>query len=163
MNIFFLDADPIIAAQQQCDKHVVKMPLESAQMLCTVHRVIYPKEQCDALNLYREAYKKHPCTVWAGAAKGNYEWLFKHFVALCEEYRYRFKRTHKSSLLIPALSVVPAFAIGPMQPPAQAMPDYCRTNDPVSAYRNYYRKCKHNIAKWQRAPERKPAWFEETT
>ena len=38
MNIFVLDKDPIISAQMQCDKHIVKMPLESAQM-CVVYGI----------------------------------------------------------------------------------------------------------------------------
>ena len=33
MNIFVLDKDPFVAAQQSCDKHVVKMILETGQML----------------------------------------------------------------------------------------------------------------------------------
>ena len=37
MNIFVLDEDPVISAQQACDKHVVKMILESAQMIkCSI-------------------------------------------------------------------------------------------------------------------------------
>ena len=36
MNIFYLDPDPVAAAQMQCDKHVVKMALETAQILSTV-------------------------------------------------------------------------------------------------------------------------------
>ena len=40
MNIFVLDEDPTIAAQMQCDKHVVKMIVESAQMLSTAHRML---------------------------------------------------------------------------------------------------------------------------
>lgn len=39
MNIFFLDKDPKICAQYHCDKHVVKMIVELAQLLSTVHRV----------------------------------------------------------------------------------------------------------------------------
>ena len=36
MNIFVLHKNPIEAAKMACDKHVVKMILETAQMLCTV-------------------------------------------------------------------------------------------------------------------------------
>ena len=39
MNIFVLDENPVIAAKMACDKHIVKMILESAQMLCTAKRV----------------------------------------------------------------------------------------------------------------------------
>ena len=37
MNIFYLDKCPVKAAKYQYNKHVVKMILESAQMLCTAH------------------------------------------------------------------------------------------------------------------------------
>ena len=40
MNIFVLSTDPVKAAQQQCDKHVPKMVVESAQMLSTAHRIL---------------------------------------------------------------------------------------------------------------------------
>ena len=40
MNVFVLDDDPVVAAQLQCDKHVVKMIVESAQMLSTIHRML---------------------------------------------------------------------------------------------------------------------------
>lgn len=36
MNIFVLSEGPVEAARMQCDKHVVKMIVETAQMLCTV-------------------------------------------------------------------------------------------------------------------------------
>ena len=39
MNIFYLHKNPVTAAEMSCDKHVVKMILESAQLLSTCHRV----------------------------------------------------------------------------------------------------------------------------
>jgi hypothetical protein len=45
MNIFALNEDPIISAKQHFDKHVVKMPTELAQMLCTGHRVLDGKKE----------------------------------------------------------------------------------------------------------------------
>ena len=72
MNIFVLDKSPIISAQMQCDKHIVKMPLETAQMLCSVwHRY------GQGMNVpYKEAHKNHPCTLWAMETRSNYEWAF---------------------------------------------------------------------------------------
>ena len=35
MNIFYIEKTPKEIAKNLCDKHIVKMPLESAQMLCT--------------------------------------------------------------------------------------------------------------------------------
>ena len=43
MNRFIIDHDPIQIAQSLCDKHVVKMPLEEAQMLSTVVRQLDPE------------------------------------------------------------------------------------------------------------------------
>lgn len=40
MNIFFLADDPDEAALLHCNEHVVKMVLESAQMLSTAHRIL---------------------------------------------------------------------------------------------------------------------------
>lgn len=163
MNIFFLDSHPVQAARWQCDKHVVKMPLESAQMLSTAQRRYWPKEHCDMLNLYKEAYTKHPCTIWAGASRDNYEWLLRHFRALCDEYKHRFNRVHKCSLLLPALSILPPFESQNWQEPPQAMPDAVRVpGDFVSAYRNYYIQCKQKIAYWRKDPTRRPDWFKET-
>ena len=82
MNIFVLDTDPTIAAQMQCDKHVVKMPLECAQMLSTVHR----HYGSDDFQLYKSTHKHHPCTLWAASSRANYAWLFDHFRALNDEY-----------------------------------------------------------------------------
>ena len=42
MNIFVTDVCPEISARTQCDKHVVKMVLESAQMLSTAWRICAP-------------------------------------------------------------------------------------------------------------------------
>ena len=88
MNLFYLHPDPTVAAQMQCDKHVVKMLLETAQMLCTAHHEVdgsrAPKR------LYKSAYKNHPSTRWVRADAYHYEWAYKHFAALCDEYTYRY-------------------------------------------------------------------------
>ena len=64
MNIFKLDATPELCAQVHCDKHVSKMILESAQMLCTV---FWSNNQTAP---YKPVHAKHPCTLWAGASLG---------------------------------------------------------------------------------------------
>ena len=65
MNIFYLDKDPVRAAEYHCDKHVVKMILESSQMLCTAHRLLSGEDYCNDKGLYKLAYKNHPSTKWA--------------------------------------------------------------------------------------------------
>ena len=56
MNIFVLDKNPRIAAEMHCDKHCVKMILETAQMLSTAHRV-YDTPQAE--NVYKQAHLNH--------------------------------------------------------------------------------------------------------
>ena len=74
MNIFYLDRDPKIAAQMMCDKHVVKMILESAQMLSTAHRVWEGDKYADQYGLYKMAHKKHHSTLWVSSGEWNYLW-----------------------------------------------------------------------------------------
>lgn len=114
MNIFVLDNDPVKAAQLQCDKHVVKMIVESAQMLSTTHRMLdgneikrpsksgrtmvkyyeLPDEREDIL--YKAVHFNHPCTVWSRESCCNYSWHYEHFIALCDEYKYRYGKTHST-------------------------------------------------------------------
>ncbi|MAR17844.1 MAG: hypothetical protein CML44_00545 [Rhodobacteraceae bacterium] len=161
MNIFYFYDCPIASAKAQPDKMLVKMPLETAQMLCTAHRELDGDEYADKVGLYKKAYWNHPCTVWARAGVINYVWLYKHFLALGEEYKYRYGREHGSiTKLKNALEPHPD-NIDPnpkMTPVAQAMPDkYKRLYDPIQAYRDYCINEKH-YAKWERGRD-KPAWW----
>ena len=96
MNIFYFYDCPKLSAKAQPDKMLVKMPLETAQMLCTAHRVLDGDEYADLTGLYKTAYKNHPCTIWARESTANYAWLYAHFHALNEEYEYRYGRDHGS-------------------------------------------------------------------
>ena len=91
MNIFVTDPDPVISAQTLCDKHVVKMVLESAQMLSTAWREPndlrsseFSSKYADEHELYKTAHPNHPCSIWVRQARENYKWLYRHFVALCD-------------------------------------------------------------------------------
>ena len=141
MNIFALHADPIMAAEMHLDKHVVKMPLETAQMLCTINAPNAP---------YKPTHQDHPCTLWAGATSGNYEWLVRLGLALCDEYTHRYGKDHKCRVVIEGLREPPtSVPSGPLTAFAQAMPDECKQNDAVSAYHQYYRDHKAHIATWK--------------
>ena len=106
-----------------CDKHVVKMILESAQMLCTAHHIngsMLTKDE-----IYKPAYVNHPSTKWARESMEQYEWLYKHFCALCKEYTRRYGRVHiTDSKLNSLLSIYPSEfdSIGFDSPP-KCMPD----------------------------------------
>jgi hypothetical protein len=75
MNIFYLDKDPVIAAQLMCNKHVVKMIVESAQMLSTTHRVCDGDDYANEMGLYKLAHKNHPSTKWVRSNPFHYLWL----------------------------------------------------------------------------------------
>ena len=116
MNIFALDICPVKSAELQHDKHVVKMILESAQMLCTA----YHEHNIENVP-YKKTHHNHPCSVWVRKDMYNFYWLVDHALALCQEYKYRYKKIHK----------------------------YKNKNSIVLAYRNYYISTKlNNNPKW---------------
>ena len=157
MNIFRVDEDPVKSAQMLCDKHIVKMPLETAQMLCSVwHRYNFGH-----LVKYKEAYKNHPCTRWAGDSKENYRWLVKHGMELCREYTRRYDKIHACQEVIKWVGATSISFIldDKATPQPQCMPDeYKVDNDVVLAYRNYYVGEKSKIARWNKN-RFMPLWF----
>ena len=159
MNIFYFSECPITSAKAQPDKMLVKMPLETAQMLCTAHRELDGDEYADKSGLYKRAYWNHPCTIWARESSGNYVWLHRHFLALGREYTYRYGKEHASitKLAKPLFKIPDNITKGKLTPLAQAMPEEYKDEDPIVAYRNYCINEKH-YAKWERG-RNKPSWW----
>ena len=146
MNIFYLHKDPREAARLQYNKHVVKMILESAQMLCTAHHCYGDKWQKENVP-YKQAHLNHPSTVWARRSKATYMWLFKHMMGLGYEYWLRYGKQHLSiSKCSMFLSKPPVHIQGEefVQPP-QAMPDEYKDPCSIQAYWNYYIGEKHVV------------------
>jgi len=146
MNIFYLHSDPIKAAVVQYNKHVVKMILESAQMLCTAHHVFNNGHNVP----YKQAHLNHPSTIWVRQTDANYYWLYDHMLALGEEYTKRYGKIHltitkcKEALKFAPDGIPLSYAIH--SEPPQCMPDeYKVENDSVSAYWNYYENEKHTV------------------
>ncbi len=151
MNIFVLDRDPIVAASMMCDKHVVKMILETAQMLCAAGIA----KGYDMP--YGATHTRHPCTLWAGESKGNWDWLIEHGLALCSEYTLRYNKTHKSQSVIEhARDMDIAFDKQELTPFAQAMPAQYKNECAVTAYRAYYMGDKARFATWK---TESPDWW----
>lgn len=149
MNVFVLNRDPALAARDQCNKHVVKMILESAQLLVTA----FP----DGTTPYKHTHVNHPCGKWTRASLSNYAWLLTHALELCSEYTRRYGKVHKTEDVIVSLGRPDLPDVG-LTPFAQAMPEQHRNVDPVVAYRSYYIADKARIAKW--APRAAaPAWW----
>jgi hypothetical protein len=156
MNIFFLDSDPQVCAFYHGDKHVVKMVLETAQLLSTAHRIIdgtltiennkkhfkLPDRKADSV-LYRATHANHPCAIWVRESEENYNWAYNLFYHLCKEYTYRYNKIHKTESLKDYLYMSPTGIkkVGSTKP-ALAMPDCYKTLCPIQSYRNYYVKDK---------------------
>ena len=176
MNIFVLNEDPVLAAQNYCDKHVPKMVVELLQQCGSA--VIRHGATPDMMPLTKKGtplkggYHKHPCTVWCGDSRNNFLWAVEHGLALCDEYRKRFGKTHFCETGLEQLftmsQIVPA---GNLTPFALAMPDEYRpvschikegylfhaTSDTaVQAYRRYYHS--KTFAKWDKGTDA-PDWW----
>ena len=93
MNIFHLHKDPKICAEYHCDKHVVKMILETAQMLSTAYRRNFGEWECDN-DLYKTAFPKHPMTIWVGNSGCNFRWSLNLLDELLNQYTLRYKKIH---------------------------------------------------------------------
>ena len=159
MNIFYLDKCPDKAARLQYNKHVVKMILESAQMLCTAHHCYGDKDQVENVP-YKQAHLNHPSTVWTRRSKSTYMWLYNHMMALGDEYTKRYGKIHLSiTKCKDFLAIPPRHIQGDdwCQPP-QAMPDEYKDKCSIQAYWNYYIGEKHIVAnlKTEKLYERRP-------
>lgn len=179
INIFFLDNEPEIAAQSMCDCHVIKMVLESAQLLCTCHNELGSSSAYGIKpKFYKSTHKNHPCQKWIQKCVANYNWLALHALELCNEYTYRYSKRHKSQNIIEwcndnvpdfELHLNSFFLVNPEQKrygtwlitdPAQAMPEELQSDDPVRSYRDYYWTKQFTMKKpmlW--AKREKPDWW----
>lgn len=185
MNIFVLDPSPVLAAQLQCDKHVVKMIVESAQMLSTAHRMLDGKPGIDVRTdpisgksrrikiwtldgsidskMYAAVHTGHPCTVWTMMSDANYRWHYDHFVALCDEYTHRYGKVHNTDSALRSVLRNPPTTIqrGPITPFPLAMksnPECMDFSDPVASYRKFY-QTKQARFKMSWTKRNVPDWF----
>lgn len=153
MNIFFLDFDTQKCAQYHCDKHVVKMILETAQLLCGVHHMSGGNAP------YKLSHKNHPCAIWSRESLSNYLYLCDLGLELCKEYTYRYGKRHKSQDIIEwCLDNKPNIPDVDFTTPPLAMGDeYKVENSVIDSYRNYYREAKKYFVSWKNRPT--PSWF----
>ena len=155
MNIFVLDRDVRKCAEYHNDKHVVKMILESAQLLCGVHHMV--EENTDEVP-YRLSHKNHPCSIWARENISNYLWLCELGLELCKEYTHRYEKRHKSQDVIEwCLINLPNIPEEDFTEPPKAMPEEYKVDDVVQSYRNYYLGDKKYFSKWKKREV--PYWF----
>lgn len=158
MNVFYLSDDPLVSAMALIKKHKNKMLIESAQLLCTAHRVLdgelfYAQSKNgrrlkrwklkDTVlddTLYLATHVNHPSAIWVRESAENYVWLLRHAVALANIYKLERDKKHKThELVLPALMHLPKNIpqTAKTEPP-QAMPDEYKASDPIVGYRAYY-------------------------
>ena len=176
MNIFYLHEDPRQCAEWMVDKHVVKMILETAQLLSTAHRLLDGKMYIDTSSgrkkkvytldderdtvLYSATHINHPSAVWARQSVENYNWLVDHLFALGEEYTYRYGKTHLTitKLGVPIASPPLNLKEWDMTPMPSCMDEqYKIGDDPIANYRNYYKYGKSTMHRWKNRPA--PEWI----
>lgn len=159
MNIFFLHLVPEICAQMHIDKHVVKMILETTQLLCSVHHLT---EGNTYVPCYKLTHKNHPSAIWTRTSKANYIWLCELGIELCKEYTYRYGKIHKCQEYIYDLQKnVPDLPDLEFTQPTQAMPDMYKGDDSIEAYRTYYFFDKTHMLSWKGkiASRKDPEWI----
>lgn len=145
MNIFVSDTDPAIAGENLDDKRVIKMTLETAQIISAVaHRYSVSGEW------YKLTHANHPCTKWAGDTDSNFIWLLEHGASLAAEYTRRFNKQHKSwDVINRGYKIAAALPVAACTPFANCTP--YKSTPCVTAYRQYLNE------KWQ-TDRRPPKW-----
>ena len=177
MNVFYLDKNTWECAKMHCDKHIVKMIIEYAQLMSTAHRVLDGTQYTEIQNgrkikrwrhgrdnyeqlLYKASHISHPSAIWVRNSASNYNWLYRLWVGLCCEYTHRYGKIHLTeNKLYDIINNTPLnIPIGDFTDPPPAMPDYCKLDTSIKSYRNYYLKEKKRFAKWTK--RNIPLWFE---
>jgi|694.fasta_scaffold10381_28 hypothetical protein len=181
MNIFYVDSNAEVAARNMVDRHVVKMILETAQLLSTAHRVIDGEEyvgqsqsgrkakrwrlsgNADAI-MYAATHINHPSAVWVRENSANYAWLYDHLLALGREYTYRYGRTHLTidklkDILKDAPENIEQSNVMTKMPSCMDK-QYIVSLDPIINYRNYYNYGKTDLLRWSNRPP--PQWIDGT-
>ena len=179
MNIFNLHEDTKKSAQMHCDKHVVKMIIEYAQLMSTAHRILDGVEYEDRTKnnrrirrwkhpnanventLYKASHINHPSAIWTRESIANYIWLHSLFENLCDEYTHRYGKVHSTNVkLNHILERVPNNIGEGWREPPPAMSHYPQCivpGDSIASYKNYYVEAKSYFAKWTKREV--PDWY----
>ena len=162
MNRFIIEDTTKKIAKSLCDQHVVKMPLEEAQMLCTTlwhHAPEYAEEK----DLYKPVHQKHPCTLWAMETSANYLFAYLLYSAMLREYTHRYGKVHGASKHDDALfKGIKFMPIGDLTQHPQCFSglDHLKTDEflPIKAYREFYKADKLKFARYTKGRSM-PEWM----
>jgi hypothetical protein len=157
MNIFYINENPTIAAQQLADDHIRKMQIESAQMCSTAHW------ETGTQAPYKRAHVNHPSTKWVRQSIQHYDWLIQHGLEICNEFTKRYGKHHKTQDVLEWLQInKPNIQDNGFIAPPQCMPDEFKGPDTLEAYKKFYILDKVKIKKldWKKL-NNKPEWIKE--
>lgn len=176
MNIFFLNHNPSICAQEHVDKHIVKMTLEYGQLMSTAHRVLDGQPYYDkTVNnrkilrfllpdnreefIWKASHFNHPSGIWVRSSQTHYTWLYNLWLCMLEEYTYRYNKQHKAERMKKWFMYPPTNIpkLGWLSDPPPAMPDKYKVDNSILSYRNYYKGDKLSFATWKY--RNKPDWY----
>ena len=181
MNIFVTDDCPIQSARNLPDKHIVKMPLETCQMLSIIYSDWYYgvgklyKSDGTPYRTQHGAFRNHPCTQWAADNQYNLAWLIAHGIALCHEYTARYHKRHTCHDVIRQALVIytRCFSHWPSSQAyrkvtsfTRAMPDYLKSDftiTTITAYQRYLNTKPWLATNYLRIPSRKPYFIKSMT
>lgn len=155
MNIFYVDTDPVMSARQLCDQHILKMQIESAQMLATAHW------ETGGTAPYKRAHVNHPSTKWTRQSIQHYRWLVEHGLEICKEFTRRYGNDHRTRLVLEWLKEnEPSIPDTGFTEPPQCMPDEFKDSDTVKAYQKFYvlDKVKVKGLQWKKS-NNQPNWI----
>ena len=186
MNRFLIDHHPDAIAKALCDQHIVKMPLEEAQMLCTavwfhrpdIHEQLKLYKPCHINTKYHEQNKAmlessgkklkvtgHPCTLWAMETQANYAFAYSLYTSMLCEYHHRYGKWHGAGKHSKALNYAQQFIPeGGLTPHPQCFSghDDLKTDEdwPIVAYRAFYKVDKMSFARYNKGRDM-PEWMKE--
>ena len=163
VNFFYLDKDVEKTAKYYCDKHVVKIPIEIAQILSKIHHIL--KTKIDYQKIYQNSKVVSETLgpyVWSLSSLENYIWTCNLGLELIKEYKHRFNKTyHKTEevlqYLLDNLPPIEKRGITPfIMTNKYDMFQYI-SKDPVKNARYNYAEMKCVDDKWTK--RKKPNWF----
>ena len=154
MNIFYLDHDVEKCAKYHVDRHVIKMIVESTQILCSTYYFTGEENYSP----YKLTHINHPCCVWARESLSNWLWLKSLALALCNEYTYRYGKIHKCESIICSLKIPSLPDLGFTTVKCVMDEEFITSENPMENYRNYYRFGKKHLWSWKR--RNPPHWLQ---
>ena len=163
MNLFILDKDPHQSAIYHTDRHIVKMPTETAQMISFVYhdKQLWNKEIPGFIMQFSKTHYKHPCSIWIRESLSNFLYACSFGIELYKEYQFRYQQPDKheraKSIFQFAFENPPNLKDKGLTEFAKAMDKEYICSDAIESYRNYYRQGKIHLHSWKN--RNKPFWI----